>query len=441
MSFFTGHAFAAGLLAVLWLGVILYLWAALPRLLPRPSLAATGILCCLGLLTVWLLMNNGDRSMALAVGLALTALVSGHGGWWWAERHADRRQAAFGKSPPGSQATVPAFVATPAATLAVAPAATAQRSSLGRYRLQRELGRGAMGAVYLGQDPQIGRQVAIKTMALGQEFDGPELVEARVRFFREAETAGRLTHPDIVTIFDAGEDQELAYIAMEYLSGHDLQRNTVAGSLLPVAQVLHIVERVAQALDHAHRQGVVHRDIKPANVMVDPATGSVKVTDFGIARITDSSRTRTGMVLGSPAYMSPEQMAGQRVDGRADLYSLGVMLFQLLTGRLPHQADSMARLMFNIANEPAPDVRSLRPELPGELAQVVAHWLAKKPEQRPADAYAAAAELKAAALVCQSLPLPAPGDAAQAAAPSVHSDAFAATVKVSRSDPRHNSTP
>ena len=146
-------------------------------------------------------------------------------------------------------------------------------ATLGRYRVDSEIGRGAMGAVYLGRDPQIGRQVAIKTLALSREFEGDKLAEARARFFREAETAGRLQHPDIVTIFDAGEAQDLAWIAMEYVKGEDLQRYTAPGRLLPVPQVLEIVARVAEALAYAHRQGVVHRDIKPANVMVDLGRG------------------------------------------------------------------------------------------------------------------------------------------------------------------------
>ena len=332
---------------------------------------------------------------------------------------------------PPAKAAVPAAAAKPAATT-LPP----DRTTLGRYRIDRQLGRGAMGAVYLGHDPKIGRQVAIKTMALSQEFDGAELTEARARFFREAETAGRLQHRDIVTIFDAGEDQDLAYIAMEYLKGHDLQRHTSPAQLLPVPVALRIVARVADALAYAHSQGVVHRDIKPANVMVDPSDDSVKVTDFGIARITDSSRTRTGMVLGTPSFMSPEQMAGRRVDGRSDLYSLGVMLFQLLTGRLPHHADSMAKLMYQIANDPAPDVRTLRRDLPEALANVVALALEKRPEVRYADGRALAEDLRTIAAACAPV-VPPPATSSDAAPPE--SDGFAATVKLSRADPGHNS--
>ncbi len=355
----------------------------------------------------------------------------------------------------GSAATVLPQRSAPAAAARTRPAAPPEttqplstpppttlppdRASLGRYRIDRQLGRGAMGAVYLGHDPKIGRQVAIKTMALVQEFDGAELAEARARFFREAETAGRLQHRDIVTIFDAGEDQDLAYIAMEFLKGHDLQRHTVAAQLLPVPQVMRIVARVAEALAYAHSQGVVHRDIKPANVMIDPGDDSVKVTDFGIARITDSSRTRTGMVLGTPSFMSPEQMSGRRVDGRSDLYSLGVMLFQLLTGRLPHQAESMAKLMYQIANEPAADVRELRPELPEALANVVALALEKRPEVRYADGHQLAADLRTIEAAFEPAEAAPPAPPAPAEALPPESDVFAATVKISRSDPGHNS--
>ncbi len=271
-----------------------------------------------------------------------------------------------------------------------------EKPMLGRYQLEKELGKGAMGVVYLGKDPKIGRVVAIKTMALGQEFAGDELVDARERFFREAETAGRLQHQNIVTIFDAGEEHDLAYIAMEFLKGSDLADFCKPGQLLPVPRVLGIVARVAEALGYAHRQNVVHRDIKPANIMYEPDTDIVKVTDFGIARITDSSKTRTGLVLGTPSFMSPEQIAGKKVDGRSDLYSLGVMLFQMLTGVLPFRGDSMAELMYRIANEEAPDVRVLRPELSERLARVVALALVKAPEARYQSGEQFAADLRVA---------------------------------------------
>ena len=252
-----------------------------------------------------------------------------------------------------------------------------EKPMLGRYQVDKELGKGAMGVVYLGKDPKIGRVVAIKTMALSQEFSGDELVDARERFFREAETAGRLQHQNIVTIFDAGEEHDLAYIAMEFLKGKDLLDYCKDANLLPVPRVLSIVARVAEALAYAHRQNVVHRDIKPANIMYEADSDTVKVTDFGIARITDSSKTKTGLVLGTPSFMSPEQLAGKKVDGRSDLYSLGVMLFQMLTGVLPFRGESMAELMYKIANEEAPDLRSVRSELPQNLADLVALALSK----------------------------------------------------------------
>jgi serine/threonine-protein kinase len=232
-------------------------------------------------------------------------------------------------------------------------------------------------------------------MALSQEFAGEELTDARERFFREAETAGRLQHQNIVTIFDAGEEHDLAFIAMEFLKGSDLADFCKVGQLLPVAKVLSIVARVAEALAYAHTQNVVHRDIKPANIMYERESDTVKVTDFGIARITDSSKTKTGLVLGTPSFMSPEQLAGKKVDGRSDLYSLGVMLYQMLAGVLPFRGDSMSELMFKIANEEAADVRIIRPELPENLANVVALALSKRPETRYQTGDQFAADLRA----------------------------------------------
>ncbi len=257
-----------------------------------------------------------------------------------------------------------------------------EKPMLGRYEVEKEIGKGAMGVVYLGKDPKIGRVVAIKTMALAQEFEADELEEVKDRFFREAETAGRLNHPNIVTIYDAGEEHDLAYIAMEFLKGHDLARYCKPDNLMKMRTVLSIVERSAEGLDFAHRQNVVHRDIKPANIMYEPESDIVKITDFGIARITDSSKTKTGMVLGTPSYMSPEQLAGKKVDGRSDLFSLGVMLYQMLSGSLPFKAESMASLMFKITNEEAADVRTIRAEIPKVLAAFVDKALLKDVEQR-----------------------------------------------------------
>lgn len=270
---------------------------------------------------------------------------------------------------------------------------------LGRYAVEKELGKGAMGVVYLGKDPKINRVVAIKTMALSEEFEADELDEVKARFFREAETAGRLQHPNIVTIYDAGEEHDLAYIAMEFLEGHDLVRYTKPDALLPVPITLGIIFKAAQALDYAHKANVVHRDIKPANIMYEPTRKAVKLTDFGIARITDSSRTKTGMVLGTPSYMSPEQLAGKKVDGRSDLFSLGVMLYQMITGKLPFVGDSMATLMYRIANDPHLPLAEVRPDLvaqrPG-LAEIIDRALQKNPDVR----YQTGAEMARDIQVC-----------------------------------------
>lgn len=257
-----------------------------------------------------------------------------------------------------------------------------EKPMLGRYEVEKELGKGAMGVVYLGKDPKISRVVAIKTLALAQEFDEDELEDVKQRFFREAETAGRLSHPYIVTIYDAGEEHDLAYIAMEFLKGHDLARYIKQGNLLDIKTIVSIVQRAAEGLAYAHQQNVVHRDIKPANIMYEPESDSLKITDFGIARITDSSKTKTGMVLGTPSYMSPEQLAGKKVDGRSDIFSLGVMLFQLLSGSLPFRADSIASLMFKITNEEAPDIKTIRPDISTELSTIIQQALAKNVENR-----------------------------------------------------------
>lgn len=257
-----------------------------------------------------------------------------------------------------------------------------EKPMLGRYEVERELGKGAMGAVYLGKDPKISRVVAIKTMALSQEFEDDELVEVKERFFREAETAGRLNHPNIVTIFDAGEEHDLAYIAMEFLKGTDLSKYIKPDTILPLNKVLSIIQRSADGIDYASKNNVVHRDIKPANIMWDPETDECKITDFGIARITDSSKTKTGMVLGTPSYMSPEQLAGKKVTGQSDIFSLGVMLFQMVTGKLPFTGDSMASLMYKIANEQHPSPESINPDVPRCVTVIINRAMEKDVEKR-----------------------------------------------------------
>jgi len=253
---------------------------------------------------------------------------------------------------------------------------TGTRPTLGRYEIIGEIGRGAMGVVYKGQDPKIRRTVAIKTLNL-TEFEESEIPEIKERFFREAESAGLLTHPNIVTIYDCGEEQDLAYIAMEYLEGEDLLRYTKKGNLLPIRDVLDITAKVADALGYAHSRNVVHRDIKPANIMRLKETGDVKVTDFGIARITSSSKTKTGVVMGTPSYMSPEQLSGKKVDGRSDIFSLGIVLFELLTGEKPFKAQDMTSLMYKIAQEPHPSAKSINPKIPTVVEKIIDKALEK----------------------------------------------------------------
>jgi serine/threonine-protein kinase len=259
---------------------------------------------------------------------------------------------------------------------------------LGRYKLEREIGRGAMGIVYLGRDTAINRSVAIKAIPLASEFSDAELVEARARFFREAETAGRLNHPNIVTIYDVGEERGLAYIAMEYLKGRHLSDHATSNNLLEPRKVLEVIARTAEALGFAHKQQVVHRDIKPANLMYDA----------GIARLTGAGSTRTGIVLGTPSFMSPEQLEGRNVTGHSDLFSLGVSLFQLLTGQLPFTADSMTGLMQQIAEVPHPPLRAFRPDLPECVEVIIDRALAKNPDAR----FDSGAQMAAALNDCRS---------------------------------------
>ncbi len=281
----------------------------------------------------------------------------------------------------GAQAAVDNPMKGSGGTLMLTTGGT-EKPMLGRYEVEKELGQGAMGIVYQGRDPKINRVVAIKTLSLEAEFEGDMLKEVKERFFREAQSAGRLNHPNIVAIYDAGEEQDLAYIAMEFLKGKDLSANTDPESLLPLPTVLDIMIQCADALDYAHRENVVHRDIKPGNIMYDHESGKATLTDFGIARITDASRTRTGTVLGTPNYMSPEQALGEHVDGRSDLFSLGVVLYQLSTGFLPFQAESMASLMYKIVNDKHPDPAVYRPDLPTGLRKIVHNALGKNPSKR-----------------------------------------------------------
>ncbi|MCE4555526.1 serine/threonine-protein kinase [Roseateles cellulosilyticus] len=301
------------------------------------------------------------------------------------------------------------------------------------FELGAEIGRGAMAIVYKATQRSTGRQVAIKRLALSREFSADDLVDVRDRFMREARAARQLEHPDILQVVDAGQDGRDAWIALEYVLGRDLSLFTKPGQLLPVREVVLLGIRLARALDYAHSQGVVHRDIKPANVMLDRVNGSLKLMDFGIARVGDGSRTRTGLVLGTPSFMSPEQLAGLAVDGRSDLYSLGVLLYQLLTGTLPHQGDSMARLMQQIATEPAPDIRTHRRGLPESLALVLALALEKRPELRYPTGEQMARDLEAVLVMDLHAEPPPPDAIVRAQGP-----AFAQTLRLAPEEAGQN---
>lgn len=255
------------------------------------------------------------------------------------------------------------------------------RPTLGRYEITKELGKGAMGIVYMGRDPKINRETAIKTIRFTDEYEEDEAQKIQEQFFREAETAGMLSHPNIVTIYDAGEDHDLSYIAMEFLDGHDLKEHSTPEALLPLRDVIQHVADVADALGYAHSKGVVHRDIKPANIML-LKSGVAKVTDFGIARAMASSKTKTGVVKGTPFYMSPEQITGKKVDGRTDIFSLGVVLYELLTGVQPFRADDLTALIYKITSEETESPTDHNPKVPKAVCQIIEKALRKDRDKR-----------------------------------------------------------
>lgn len=263
---------------------------------------------------------------------------------------------------------------------------------IGRYVIQDEIGHGAMGIIYKATDPLIGRVVAIKTINL--ESSKQEQEEYEARFYQEAKAAGRLNHPNIVTIFDLGNNGHVAFIAMEYLQGRVLRDILDDVHPLPIGQVLDIAVQVATGLAYAHEHGVVHRDVKPSNIMV-MHNGHVKITDFGIARIPSALvHTDTGMVLGSPDYMSPEQVRGQVVDQRSDIFSLGVMLYEMLTEKKPFSGENLDAIMRQILNFVPQPPSSLNPSIPDALDFVVAKALAKNPAERYPDAHGLVLDLQ-----------------------------------------------
>ncbi len=262
--------------------------------------------------------------------------------------------------------------------------AGARLAKLGRYEVLSELGKGAMGVVYLAKDPVIGRMVAVKTIrASSIGDDDSESREFRERFVREAQTAGILSHPNIVTIHDIGEDSETqtSFIAMEYIEGKNLKTLLAEKAPFSYDQIADIIAQVAEAIDYAHRKGIIHRDIKPANIIIT-TDEKVKITDFGIAKVASSNLTTTGQFLGTPNYMSPEQVSGAPVDGRSDIFSLGVVLYELLTGRKPFHGDNLTAISYKIVHEDFTPPAELSSDVPPEFNPIVARAMAKDPWNR-----------------------------------------------------------
>lgn len=262
---------------------------------------------------------------------------------------------------------------------------------LGRYVIVEEIGQGAMGVVYKAVDPLIDRTVAIKTINL--DLSKEELENFEKRFQREVQSAGKLNHPNIVTVYDVGRTEGVAYMAMEFLEGKELREILDSGVVLPIEKISHIASQVAEGLGFAHERGIVHRDVKPANVMV-MKNGLVKITDFGIAQMSSASRTMSGMVMGSPKYMSPEQVVGQAVDGRSDIFSLAVVLYEMLTGKTPFAGDNISAIMYQILNDEPIPPKAFNQNIPDAINYIVLKALAKHPDKRYQNAKDMARDLK-----------------------------------------------
>src|SRR6195256_1674329 len=252
----------------------------------------------------------------------------------------------------------------------------------GRYEIFGEVGRGAMGVVYKASDPVIGRTVAVKTIRLSEEGTGLSRPELLARFQTEARAAGLLTHPNIVVVFDAGEEDGLYYITMELVEGKSLQAMLDAGQAFPLPRTLRIMEQTCSALQFAHERNVVHRDIKPANLMLT-GDDTVKITDFGTAKILQFGTVQqTAHVMGTPSYMSPEQVKGRAVDGRSDIFSLGVMLYEMVTGDKPFPGQNITTVIYKIVNEDPVPPRQIDPSIHPGISAVVMKALVKEPDQR-----------------------------------------------------------
>ncbi|MBU1396240.1 MAG: protein kinase [Gammaproteobacteria bacterium] len=277
---------------------------------------------------------------------------------------------------------------------------------IGRYEILDEVGQGAMGTVYRARDPLIERTVAIKTVPIAQLRQ--EGADAESRFLREAQSAGRLSHPNIVTIYDVGETDGIAYIAMEYLPGATL-RDIMNKGPMPLDLVLDTATQMAEALAFAHEHGVIHRDIKPTNVVVTGQRGRIKLTDFGIAHLLNSEHTQAGQMLGSPRYMSPEQAMGREIDGRSDIFSLGAVLYEMLTGRYAFDGSSLPAIVYRVIHEAPLPATSLRTQLPAAVASLLASMLDKNPQARP-DARTLASALHALVPAAPEMPAPPPSN-------------------------------
>jgi serine/threonine-protein kinase len=277
--------------------------------------------------------------------------------------------------------------------------------TLGRYEVESIIGEGGMGRVYKAVDPMIGRAVAIKT--LSDEFRGEQFAEFKQRFFREARSAGRVNHPNVVTIYDVGESDGTAYIAMEFVEGRTLREVLDAGAPLILDQACRVAAQVAFALEAAHKHSIVHRDVKPTNIMI-AADGGAKLMDFGIARLPDGLRTRTGMMFGSPSYVAPEQIVGHPVDGRSDLFSLGVVLYEMLTGVLPFRRQIVTEVLFGILNDRYDPPSEHNHRVPAVFERIFAKALAKHPDDR----YQHAGEFARDLLDWRGMPRPTPEELA-----------------------------
>ncbi|MFZ2508324.1 MAG: serine/threonine-protein kinase [Steroidobacteraceae bacterium] len=264
------------------------------------------------------------------------------------------------------------------------------------FRLQQQLGRGATATVYKAIDENNGSVVALKMLTLTDDWPDDLLADAKMRLLREADAAGALGHPDIVEVRESGEHDGLVYMAMEYVEGVNLGMHAFEGRLLPPRLITEMCARVADALYFAHQRGVIHRDIKPANIVFDQRNRRVRVMDFGVARVENSRATRTGIILGSPSYMAPEQLDARPVTAQSDIFSLGVSMFQLLTGMLPFRSDSIPGLMQKISSEPHPHLRAVRPDLPEALSAIIDRALEKDPDAR----YRSGAEMAQALRDC-----------------------------------------